>query len=76
MQVDTAFRNATYDPIGTITCEILHPIFGWISFTASPVDPEPHGRALFFHISTVGPVSPPVVLEEVLQEIPTISEEP
>jgi hypothetical protein len=48
MQVDTPFRNAVWDKGGaTITCEIEHPVFGWIPFTAAPNDVEPHGRAIF-----------------------------
>jgi hypothetical protein len=47
MKMDTPFRNAVWDPQGTITCEIEHPDFGWIPFTASPDDVEPHGRAIF-----------------------------
>lgn len=58
MQVTTPFRNAVYDSTGTITCEIEHPVFGWIPFTASPDDVEPHGRALFTHIRDTGPVAP------------------
>lgn len=27
-----------------INCEINHPDYGWIPFTASPNDPEEHGR--------------------------------
>lgn len=57
MNVTTNFRNAVYDASGTITCEIEHPIFGWIPFTASATDVEPHGRALFAHMATVGPVA-------------------
>ncbi len=30
-----------------IDVEILHPVFGWIPFTASPEDVEAHGRELF-----------------------------
>lgn len=58
MQVTTAFRNAAYDEAGTITCEIEHPVFGWLPFTANPDDVEPHGRAIFAHIQEIGPVAP------------------
>jgi hypothetical protein len=30
-----------------IDCEINHPTFGWIPFTASPHDVEVHGREIF-----------------------------
>jgi hypothetical protein len=58
MDVNTPFRDARYDAAGTITADILHPVFGWAPFTASPDDVAAHGRALFMHISSVGPVAP------------------
>lgn len=68
MQVDTPFRNAQYDAGGTITADIFHPVFGWIPFTASPNDVEAHGRALFTHISAVGPVAAYVAPPEPIPE--------
>ena len=41
------YRNPVYNANGTIDVEINHPDFGWIPFTASPDDPEPHGRQIF-----------------------------
>jgi hypothetical protein len=41
------YRNAEYNALGTIDCEIEHPNFGWIPFTADPSDVEPHGREIF-----------------------------
>lgn len=69
MQVDTPFKNAQYDADGTITADILHPVFGWVPFTANPNDVEAHGRALFAHMSAVGPVAeyvalPPLATQE------------
>lgn len=64
MNVDTPFRNARYDAGGTITADILHPVFGWIPFTASPDDVAPHGRVLFEHIKNTGPVEPYVETEQ------------
>lgn len=40
-------RNARTNDDGTIDCEINHPQFGWIPFTADPNDVEPHGRAIW-----------------------------
>lgn len=40
-------RNPVRNPDGTIDCEIHHPVYGWIPFTASPHDVEPHGRAIY-----------------------------
>lgn len=56
MQVDTEFKNAKYDPTGTITCDIKHPDYGWIPFTASEFDVELHGRMLFEHIKATGSI--------------------
>jgi hypothetical protein len=41
------FRNARRNVFGTIDCEINHPIYGWISFTADPNDIEPLGNEVF-----------------------------
>jgi hypothetical protein len=41
------YRNAKYNEIGTIDCEIEHPEYGWIPFTASPDDCEEYGRGIF-----------------------------
>ena len=41
------YRNPTFNENGTIDVEIEHPDFGWIPFTASPDDSEPHGRQIF-----------------------------
>lgn len=41
------YRNPTANADGTIDCEIEHPIYGWIPFTASPNDVEAFGREMF-----------------------------
>ena len=58
MELDTQFRDAHYLEDGRIDCEILHPIFGWVPFTANPNDPELHGRVLFEGIKSSGKVKP------------------
>ena len=40
-------RNPTFTPDGRIDCEIEHPEFGWIPFTADSNDVEPHGREIY-----------------------------
>jgi hypothetical protein len=35
-----------------IDCEIEHPTYGWIPFTASPNDVEEPGRAIFAELSS------------------------
>lgn len=37
---------------GTIDCELLHPQFGWVPFTADPNDVEEHGRAIHAYLLT------------------------
>jgi hypothetical protein len=41
-----------------INCEINHPDFGWIPFTASPHDPEKHGRDIYQRIIKDGNIAP------------------
>ena len=43
----TAYANAIFNKFGTIDMDIDHPSYGVIPFTASPDDPEEHGRLLF-----------------------------
>lgn len=54
------WRNAKYDAAGTITCEINHPLFGWIPFTANPDDTGAafDVAALFAEMAASGKVSP------------------
>ena len=40
-------RNPIYTEDGLIDCELNHPQFGWIPFTANPNDSEQHGRDAF-----------------------------
>jgi hypothetical protein len=46
MKVDTPIRNIVALPDGRFDCEIQHPRWGWIPFTASADDVEAHGRAI------------------------------
>lgn len=41
------FRNAQFTASGAIDCEIEHPVYGWIPFTADPNDIEPLGAEVF-----------------------------
>jgi hypothetical protein len=55
-------RNPAYNADGTIDCEINHPDYGWIPFTASPDDVAAHGRAIYAEALAAGPapyVAPP-----------------
>lgn len=40
-------RNPKHNASGGIDCEIEHPSFGWIPFTASPSDAEELGRQIY-----------------------------
>jgi hypothetical protein len=42
-----AYTGPTFNSDGSIDMEIEHPVHGLIPFTASPDDPEEHGRLLF-----------------------------
>lgn len=46
-------RNVRANNAGVIDIEINHPQYGWIWFTASPNDVEPHGRELY-HLAVSG----------------------
>lgn len=57
-------RNAKYNGVGSIDCEIDHPEHGWIPFTASPDDVEQHGRDIYTaaiagEYGPIAPYSPP-----------------
>ena len=40
-------KNLKYNATGTVDCEIEHPQYGWIPFTASPDDSEQFGRNVY-----------------------------
>ena len=52
---EIAFRNVVALPDGRLDCEIEHPQFGWIPFTAAEDDLEPHGRAIWQAIKDAQP---------------------
>lgn len=59
-------RNIRYNQHGTIDCEIEHPQFGWIPFTADSDDCEQHGRDIYAAALAAGPApyEPPQDQEE------------
>jgi len=65
------YRNPIYTENGSIDCEIEHPAYGWIPFTASPDDCEAQGKAIFEALKdSANPyVPPPPPTEEELQAI-------
>ena len=52
------YRNPQYNHFGTVDCEIEHPTYGWMPFTASSDDPEEHGRELYARILQEGNIAP------------------
>jgi len=60
-------RNPVYNAFGTIDCEINHPVYGWIPFTASPDDrPDIFEAALAMGPApyVAPPPPPPPTIEE------------
>ena len=52
-------RNPKFLADGRIDCEIEHPVFGWVPFTANANDSAEHGRAI--HAAAVLMVPAPYV---------------
>lgn len=48
-------RNPIFTSDGRIDCEIDHPIYGWIPFTADENDVEEHGRDVYAAAILMGP---------------------
>lgn len=68
-------RNPRQNAVGTIDCEIEHPVHGWLPFTASPNDVEAHGREIYARLvaAEAGPVGeylppPPPTTEELARD--------
>lgn len=53
-------RNCKYNQHGGIDCEIDHPKFGWIPFTADENDVEEFGKEIFQQAQkgVLGPITP------------------
>lgn len=49
------YRNPRFNGVGSINCEIEHPVYGWIPFTASPDDTEEVGREVYAAALAEGP---------------------
>lgn len=52
------YRNPRYNRHGTIDIELDHPTLGTIPFTASPNDPNEHGREIYAALIAAGGISP------------------
>lgn len=44
-------RNPSHNAHGTFDCEINHPVYGWIPFTADPNDDVDYGRQIYADIA-------------------------
>lgn len=68
-------RNAVFNSSGTIDCEIEHPVYGWLPFTASPDDTEELGRTIYAEAVSgkygdIAPyVAPVIPLEERIAQV-------
>lgn len=59
------FRDLHYNRHGSIDCEINHPKFGWIPFTASSADPDPSSAGIYAAImESDEPIAPYVPVPE------------
>ena len=56
--VSLEYRSPKFNSMGSIDCEINHSKYGWVPFTASPEDPEEHGRLLYDAILAAGNIEP------------------
>lgn len=61
-------RNPVFTVDGRIDCEVQHPQFGWIPFTADQNDVEPHGRAIYAAALAMNPA--PYVAPEPVDFVP------
>ena len=52
------YRNARFNENGTIDIEWEHPTLGLIPFTASPDDPNEHGREIYAALVAAGNIAP------------------
>ena len=62
------FKNQRFNVQGSIDCEIDHPKFGWIPFTADPNDPEQHGRDIYTQILEEGNILPFIPPDDITGE--------
>jgi hypothetical protein len=69
-------RNAQINSLGTIDCELDHPIHGWIPFTAVPDDPDEGGRVIHQLLADgqFGVVAPYVAPEPVPMTLEQVQE--
>jgi hypothetical protein len=63
------YRNPIFNFDQTVNCEINHPIYGWIPFTASPDDVEAHGRELYAEILEAGDIAPYIITPPTIEEL-------
>ena len=64
------YRNAKRSSAASIDCDLNHPAYGWIPFTASPADTEQYGRDIYAEADKKLPawVEPPLDLNQLAAE--------
>lgn len=60
------YRNTKRSSVKTVDCEINHPVYGWIPFTASANDTEQYGRDIYADANKKLPawIEPPPDLDQ------------
>ena len=54
------FRNPQFNAAGGIDCEVNHPVYGWMPYTAAADDASSAGRELYAAIVDAGGIAPHV----------------
>jgi len=67
------YRNAAYNALGTIDCEIEHPEHGWIPITLAPGDPPTADLYAIVSAGDVAPYEAPTVSIEQQRETMVVS---
>ncbi|RVB05684.1 hypothetical protein [Mesorhizobium sp. M7A.F.Ca.CA.004.02.1.1] len=70
------YRQPKFNVYGTIDMDVFHPIYGWIAYTASPVDSELQSRQLYataYSSAAAYVAPPPLTPEERRAEMPSIT---
>lgn len=69
------FRNAKFNKVGSIDCEINHPQYGWIWTTVAPYDVNESMREFYDVVASAGSIAPyiPPTAEEARAQMPDLS---
>jgi len=69
------YRNPAYNHLGTIDCEIEHPVHGWVPTTLAPDDTQEAHAELYAAVLAAGNITAfvPPTADEVRQNMPVLS---